>query len=313
MGRRVPGLVFLAMLGVAALAWAAPTSMDFLKISTLPRISALGEAAVAVTDATWADANPANLTYLEGSLITFSHTSWYEDISLEGLTFGTSSGKHAFDLSVVGLHTEPLDGYDAEDRPTGTFRFFNFLVGASYARALSPSLSLGVRGKTVYEKIDWDSATGFAVDFGAGYAPRRDLLGGRLSAGVALRNLGPKIAYFEEGFDLPLTWQAGVSYRPGWLPDMISALAAVDYRRIRGEDGGVLVGVELGFMDMAALRFGHRGAYEEATATFGIGMTIANTLIDYAYLDLGEDLGDTHRVSVAFKVGSVFPSPEESR
>jgi hypothetical protein len=314
-GRRVLGYCFFIVLLAASTAFPASTCMRFLSIATLPRIAAIAEAGVAVTDATWAEANPAHIVHVEGSLITFSHTAWFEDISLETLTVGTSSGKHGFALSASGLHTEPLDGYDEEDRPRGTFRFFDFFIGASYARMLTPSLSVGVSGKTLYEKIDWDSVTGYAVDFGLGYAPPVGLLGGRVSTGFALRNLGPKMGYFDEDFDLPLTWEAGLSYRPGWLPESAGATAAFEYRKIRGknERGGLLLGLEVDLVDMVSLRLGHRGPYDEGNLTFGVGLGLANTVIDYAYMDLGEELGSTHRISLSFKVGGLFPTPEESR
>jgi hypothetical protein len=270
----------------------------------------MGDAVAAVSDATWAEANPANLTGLDGSLVTFSHTSWFEDISLETLTFGTSAGAHGFGISVVGLHTEPLDGYDYVGHPQGTFRFFDLAVSASYARKIGRSLSVGVSGKTLYEKIDWDSATGFGIDLGLGYVVPVRLLGGVLATGGALRNLGSKMGYHEEEFDLPLTWQAGLSYRAGWLPEWMHAVIAVDFEKTRDQDEGVLAGFELELHDMLALRLGHRGTSEEGKATVGIGLSWAPATVDYAFVDMGETLGTTHRVSVSFTTGSVFPSPD---
>ena len=56
------GVVFLVLVLAAASAFSSPTCMQFLRISTLPRVSAIGEAAAAVRDATWAEANPSHLT-----------------------------------------------------------------------------------------------------------------------------------------------------------------------------------------------------------------------------------------------------------
>jgi hypothetical protein len=287
--------------------------MQFLKISTVPRISAMGEAAAAVRDATWAEANPAHLTAVDGSLITFTHTAWFEDISLETLTVGTSSGKHGFGLAVVGLHTDPLDEYDELGQYQGSFRYFDLFVSGSYARAINQSLSVGITGKTLYEKIGWDSATGFAVDLGLGYTVPMRLLGGGLSAGFIMKNFGTKMGYHEEDFDLPLTLQGGLSYRPMWLPEYMSAQVAVDYEKTRDRDGGVLAGFELGLADIVAVRLGHRGTYDNGDITFGVGLALARTSIDYAFVDLGEKLGGTHRVSLGLKTGQIFPSPEASQ
>jgi hypothetical protein len=312
------GLKGLGFAGLVCLVWAAaatatPTCMGFLKIVTAPAIAAMGEATVAVSDATWADINPAHLTAIDGGLVTFSHTSWYQDIALETLAVGSTAGKHAFGLTVVGLHTEPLDKYNVDDEYEGTFRFFNLLVGATYARLIEPSLSVGVTGKTLYEKIDWQSATGYAVDLGMSYSPVTSFLGGKVAAGLAMRNLGPKMGYSDEDFDLPLTWQGGLSYRPAWLPDYVGATASLDYVKVRDLDGGLLTGLEVGLAHRLALRLGYRGPYDDGNLTLGLGLGIGRTQVDYAYMDLDDDLGATHRVSVSLRLGPIFPSPESSR
>jgi hypothetical protein len=315
MGKRGPGfLILMGLLLIASSqAAAAPTCMNFLKISTLPRIAAMGDVGVAVTDATWAEVNPSHLINVDGSLLTFTHTAWFQDINLETLAVGTTSRSHAFGISVTGLHTEPLEGYDAVGIKQGTFRFYDLVIGATYARRLLPTLSVGASGKVLYEKIDWDSATGLAFDLGAGFTYPRPLLGGNVSLGFALRDLGPKMGFFDEEFDLPLTTQGGLSYQPVWLPANLSGRVALEYEKTRERDGGILAGFEAGLTDLVMFRVGYRDAYEDGDLTFGLGLALANTLIDYAYVDMGEGLGDTHRVSVAFKVGEIFPSPEAAR
>jgi hypothetical protein len=315
MGKRGLGLWVLLglILVLAAGASSAPTSMIFLKITTLPRVAAMGDAGVAVSDATWAEANPSNLINVEGSLITFAHTAWFQDINLETFSVATASPSHAFGISVTGVFTDPLEGYDEVGVKQGTFGFYDLAVGATYARKLHPTLAVGASAKMLYEKIDWDSATGFAIDLGAGYTPGMAVLGGRVSLGVALRDLGPKMGYFEDKFDLPLTAQAGLSYQPMWLPERFDARVAVDYEKTRDRDGGPLVGLEAGLKDLVVLRAGYRDTYEDGDLTFGLGLSLANTLIDYAYVDMGENLGNTHRISLALKVGRLFPTPEQSR
>jgi len=315
MGMRGVGVwvLLVSLILAGSVASAKPTCMTFLKISTIPRVSAMGDVGVAVTDATWAQANPSHLINIEGSLLTFTHTAWFQDINLETLSVGTASRNHAFGISVTGLHTEPLEGYDRVGIKQGTFRFYDLVIDATYARRLHPAITVGASGKVLYEKIEWDSATGFAVDLGAGFTYPGPILGGNFSLGFALRDLGPKMGYLDDEFDLPLTTQGGMSYSPLWLPGNLAARLAVDYEKTRDRDGGVLAGLEAGVGELIMFRIGYRDAYEDGDLTFGLGLTLANTLVDYAYVDMGDNLGDTHRISVAFKVGPIFPSPEASR
>jgi sulfhydrogenase subunit beta (sulfur reductase) len=53
--------------------------------------------------------------------------------------------------------------------------------------------------------------------------------------------------------------------------------------------------------------------YAEGEISFGGGVRLGPTLVDYAYMDLGNDLGNTHRISVAFAAGGILPTPRESR
>jgi hypothetical protein len=314
------GLLGLALIlsGTAVpCAAGTPTCSDFLKISTLPRAAAMSEAAVAVSDATWAEVNPASLTSISGSLVTFTHTAWFQDISLETLSLGTSSGRHGFGIALSGLHTEPLEEYDSEDVHTGQFRYYDFLLAATYARRILPSLTVGASAKTVYEKIGWDSASGLAFDLGLVQTRQVALLRGEVSGGLVMRNLGPKMGYFDEKYDLPLTWQGGLAYRAGWLPSALAALVAVDYRSTREGERGVLIGAELGFMRAFTLRAGARSTSgvtrDGADATIGLGARIGNLALDYAYANFGDKLGATHRVSLGISAGAILPFPEASR
>ncbi len=304
----------LVLLCLAAGALAADgTIMRFLKISTIPRVAGMGDATGSVPDATYAETNPAYLVNVEGSLITFSHTAWFEDIALETLTLGTGSGRNGFGISLIGLHTEPLDGYDDFDVPQGSFRFYDFMVSGSYAREVYPSLLLGATAKMVYEKIDWDSATGFAFDLGTGYTVPNPVMGGNFSLGLVVRDLGPKMGYFDESFDLPTSFQGGISYANAALPGDLNGVLSLEYERTRDQDGGALFGAELGYKDVAAFRFGYRGNYEDSNITFGVGVGLHPVLIDYAYGSMAEDLESTHKVSIAFVTGAIFPSPDDAK
>ncbi len=291
---------------------ASPTCMRFIEISTVPRIAAIGQAGVGLTDATWAQVNPANLINVDGSLITFSHTSWFSDISLEALSVNTSSDKHGLGFSVVGLHTEPLEKYDAEDTYEGSFRFFDIAVAATYARRLAGGFAAGVTGKVLYEKIDWDAASGFAADIGLSYKAPQGFLWGDFGLGLLARNLGTRVGYHGEEFDLPSAVQAGISYEPSLLPPYVSLRLALDYQSTRAGEDGLLAGCEIGVARIVALRFGYRGAYEKEQ-TFGLGVSLASVSFDYAYMDLGSDLGRTHRLAVSFKTAPIFPLPAESK
>jgi hypothetical protein len=294
-------------------AGAETSAMRSLLIHTAPKVSALGDACSAVPDAVCAQVNPAAVAFAQGTYIGFSHANWFEDIDLGSFDLYAASRKHGFGVSLTGLGSGSLEKYSADDHYEGTFRTFDFFVNALYSYRVSSGMSLAATGRVVYEKIDWESATGFAVDLGAMYVTSRPYLGGGWGFGFAARNLGPAITFTEGSSDLPYTFQGGISYSPEWLPSPVTALLAIDYRKTRYEDGTPLAGLEIGVADVVALRVGSRVNQDLGDMTFGAGVKIKQVQVDYAYVDFSDRLGSTHRLGLAFNTSLIFPAPGQSR
>ena len=292
---------------------AETSAMRSLLIHTSPKVSAMGDACSAVPDAICAEVNPAAVGFAEGTLIGFSHTSWFEGVDLGAFDLYGASPNHGFGVSLVALGSGEMEKYDIDDHYQGTFRVFDFYVNALYSYRIMPTLTLGAAGRVVYEKIDWESANGFAFDLGGLYETPRTFLGGFWGLGLAARNLGPSITFTEGSSDLPYTFQGGISYRPAWLPEKVGAIVSLDYRKTRYEDASPLAGLEIEIADMVALRAGGRFNHAVGDITFGAGLKWNNIMIDYAYVDYSETFGATHRMAVSFTSGLIFPSPEQSR
>jgi|GEM_PF-1599505 hypothetical protein len=312
MGKRYALALVLLFIWVAV-GHAETSAMRSLLIHTSPKVTAMGDACSAVPDAICAEVNPAAVGFAEGTLIGFSHTSWFEGVDLGAFDMYAASRNHGFGVSLVGLGSGDMEKYTADDHYQGTFRVFDFYVNALYSYRVMSTMTLGVTGRVVYEKIDWESATGFAFDLGGLYETPETLLGGIWGLGLAARNLGPSVTYTDGSSDLPYTFQGGVSYRPGWLPEQIGAIVSLDYRKTRYEDASPLAGLEIEIADIVALRAGGRFNHAVGDITFGAGVKLRSIMVDYAYVDYSEALGSTHRMAIAFNSGLIFPSPEQSR
>lgn len=297
----------------AVTAHAETSAMRSLLIHTSPKVAGLGDACSAIPDAICSEVNPAAIGLTQGTLIAFSHTRWFEDIDLGAFDLYTASPRHGFGVSLVGLGSGNLERYTADDHYEGTFRVFDFYLNALYSYKVMPTLLVGVAGRVVYEKIEWESATGFAFDLGGLYTTPRTYLGGTWGLGLAVRNLGPSVTYTDGSSDLPYTFQGGVSYTAQWLPEQVGAVLSLDYRKTRYEDGSPLAGLEVGIAEIVALRVGGRLNHAVGDITFGAGVRIRNVMIDYAYVDYSDALGSAHRMALAFNSGIIFPTPEQSR
>lgn len=147
--------------------------------------------------------NPACASSIEGSEVSFSHRQYIADIGLDRVAFAHNAGA----LGVLGITATVLSSTDelvrTTTQPEGTGETWAasfVIVGASYARALTDRVSLGLNGQYISETIFNESAQGIAFDFGFTYRPTWD----NLTLGVVVKNYGPSMKFDGPDFDRPI-------------------------------------------------------------------------------------------------------------
>ncbi|MCK4461963.1 MAG: PorV/PorQ family protein, partial [candidate division Zixibacteria bacterium] len=201
----------------------------------------------------------------------------------------------------------------------GTFDSFDISFTGSYGTALTQRLKVGLSTKFLYSKLadvgaglekGKGIATGFAVDFGLMY-----LLSHRLTLGMALTNLGPKMAYIDaaQADHLPRNLAIGFAYKL-LQSEYYQLLVTSDVNKILvGMDDGLseelkqLIlnsGAEFLYANIIALRAGYIHDEEGAvkTMTLGVGLSLLDKFkFDFSYIPSGstESLKNTLRVSVS--------------
>jgi len=159
---------------------------------------------------------------------------------------------------------------------------------------------VGGSAKIVRERIANEAAGTYAFDLGAGWEPGP----AGLKLGVAAQNLGPAATYDfggEKGAPVPLptALQTGASYALP-LSATLALGAALETRFTRGRSAVGLIGAELTAPAAgAALRFGWRVNDSTSTLSAGAGYAVGALRLDYAFVPFSDDLGDTHRFSLA--------------
>jgi len=233
---------------------------------------------------------------VEKSQLGFMHNEWFEGIRYEFLGYvqpvgdiGTLAG------SVSYVSMGELDKTDENGKETGKFRPYDVLLGFSFGKKLSNSISVGVSAKFLQEKIDVEKAQAFAVDLGGLYFfPNNGLI-----LGVNVQHLGTRMKFIKESFPLPWNFKVGAAYR---LIDGALTFAA-DANRAVDSDIDIGFGAEYRIMSIFDLRLGYRytiGGNDLGTASglrAGIGVEFKDYRLDYAFVPYGE-LGQAHRVSL---------------
>lgn len=247
--------------------------------------------------------NPAALTTVPNSTITSSYTSYLMDMQAGFLGWVSPRGG-----DVIGVSANYFYGGSfirtTMSEPQGTGEEFssnNISVAGSYARVLSPGLSVGVTGRFVYSTIDTYSGNGALLDIGAIY--ELPSLEGA-AVGLAVRNAGIQTkAFYQEKDPMPTEVAAGASYR--MLGDKL--LLSTDLTYPFNGDFNAAFGFEYSPMELLDVRAGTNlsdvdaaeaagGGFVDAMA-FGIGTGWRTIDLDYAFKPFA-DLGSIHRISL---------------
>lgn len=311
----------------------AQTGMKFLSVSVDARASAIGSAMTAELSGSSVSMfyNPASMGFMPGRMSAAAASiSYIADIGYTQASIAFRPGSSA-NYGVVGVSIVSVDygdfirtvraNNDDGFIETGTYSPTAMAVGLGYARSFGDRFSAGANIKLAFQ----DFGTGFATsqnfdsgviattedystrtvayDFGIVYATGFE----SLVIGMSARNFAQEQIYVRERFELPLTFQIGMSMNLIDLtsinPDMHSIQLHVDAQRPRDFSEHIRFGMEYTFMDMVSLRGGFEqlGASEEQGFSAGAGLRYAfggfNVGADYAYTDFGE-LGTVNRVGL---------------
>jgi len=273
----------------------------FLRMGMGARASGMGEAYTAVAeDASSAYWNPAAMSPVLGTHVMFAHIEYFLSVRLEQAVLTHETDYGTFGLAFTGLYMDEMDRYDdvPSEIPLGKFSAYDVSFALAYSRYIVPNLAAGVAVKPVYEKIDETSATGLAFDVGLYHVSR--LPGVKLAAVAA--NVGAPMKFVEEEFALPRSIKIGASYERHITRVKGDVLATLDV--VFPNDGNAKqhIGAEYGYDRRLFLRAGYKAGYDSQGAAFGLGVRFRQFDFDYAVMFGGNDLGDSHRVSLSLNV-----------
>src|SRR3989339_1525757 len=233
---------------------ASNTGASFLSIGTSARAISMGGAYVGVAnDISAINYNPAGLAQLKESQIMGQHTEWISDIKHDFLAFTRPTLNGTMGLSVIYLSQDSIEGRDENRQRTGSFNAYDVATTLSYSTVILSEtknpVSIGTNIKIIQQKIESESATGVAVDIGTQY----DTSINNLKLGLSFQNIGPKMTFIQEGYNLPLTATIGLGYT---LKRAIT-LAFDVKRRVYDNKTEILLGTEVTPISLLALRLGY--------------------------------------------------------
>jgi len=222
-------LMLIISMGLAQQSFAvSEAAVLFLMIAPGARAAGMGEAFVAVADdATAVFWNPAGLAYQYGREVTIMHTPWLpglaSDMFYDFLAYKMDiEGVGTIGFGLVYINLGEQQGMDEFGNPTDRFLSNEFAMSASYGTTITENLAVGIGLRYIKSNLAPFGAgneqgegkgSSFAFDFGLLY--KFPFLNKKLSWGMNISNMGPKIAYIDvsQADPLPTNLKTGFAYK----------------------------------------------------------------------------------------------------
>lgn len=289
----------------------AQTGFQFLSVCSDARGVAMGEAMTSLQLGSSAlFFNPAGMAGMKTKFdVTFSQNKWIADMTHTTASMAFKLPEK-WNLGVLGVSFQSVDygdfygtrvdGSEQGYTDTGIFSPSAFAAGVGYATYLTDFFNIGAQIRYVHqdlgssviaeiaendttEKMVDNQLNPLAYDFGTQFKTGIK----SLVFGMSLRNFSDEIKYVQEGFQLPLAFNLGVSMD---LMDIIdedqnvhSLLMAVDATHYRAHPEQVRVGLDYTLLDMISVRTGYVSNSSISNFSFGMGIKYSGVQLDYAY------------------------------
>lgn len=214
-------------------------AVAFLQLAPDSRAGGMGESGGGLADNSaaifW---NPAGIAFLTGTEISITHSNWLPQFHLD-LFYDYLTYRQYFEElngSVFASITYMNFGEFARTLETGpevvgTFRSFDAALTVGYATKLSSDWGIGTNFRLIHSRLSDQPtaeekgrgvATSVSFDLAAMWRPvsltipfTDENIGGKLSIGANLSNMGPKIYYIDraQADPIPTNFRLGFAYK----------------------------------------------------------------------------------------------------
>lgn len=276
------------------------SGMHFLRIGVGGRAGAMGEAfSTAGRGAEALYWNPAGALFTNKREVILSHSEWIQDIRGEFVGFSWRSGGHAWGYH---LYSHNISGIEYRTKPSvkplGVFGAHDLSTGITFSKSIGKEGAVGITAKYLYEKIFVEESNGWAIDGGVLLPlPVQNLM-----FAVVARNWGSMNEMKDESITLPSSVRIGLGYVPQLDISKLGNFSfTADYESIKGARDLGMVGIEWRVFSQMQLRGGYQMGYSTRSVCGGIGFIMKQVWFDYGYAPFGENLGNTHRISLGLQ------------
>lgn len=190
------------------------TGVPFVRIGADARASGMAEVGVSTSaDNNSGFHNPAKFAFIENDMgASINFAPWLRQITNDIYLINANgyyklNSNHVAALGFRYFTLGEINYRDAQNGPLGISKPFEFAVDGNYSFRLSETFSIGASGRFILSDLSNGATaanftipvgTAFAVDFGAFYSKKLDIINmyeSKINIGVNISNVGSKIQY----------------------------------------------------------------------------------------------------------------------
>ena len=192
---------------------------EFLNLSHSGLVSSLGGVNVSIYDKNLnlAFYNPSLLNSDMDKNLAINYVNYFAGINYGMVYYSRSfKGTGNFAGGITYLNYGSFTEADPAGNITGTFRASEYAFSVIYSREIDTLFSVGINFKPVLSHLEKYTSYGFAVDLGASWHSRNNLI----SAGITAKNIGYQVKTYagESRQSTPFELQAGITAKLAHAP-----------------------------------------------------------------------------------------------
>lgn len=215
------------------------SAVPFLLLAPDSRAGGLGESGTGLADNSsaifW---NPAGIAFQTGTEVSITHSNWLPQFNLDLFYDYLTYKQYIEELSgsITGSITymnfgEFVRTGENDPTPIGTFRSFDAALTLGYATKVSSDWGLGLNFRIIHSRLSDQGvgeekgqgvATSVSFDVATMWRPEKFVIplidediGKKISLGINLSNMGPKIYYIDkaQADPIPTNFRLGFAYK----------------------------------------------------------------------------------------------------
>ncbi len=267
-----------------------------LEINPSTAMSGMGDTGVLIVDDAFTFMNnPAAGLFNKSRILSVAQNFWLADTDMTSGAYSLNKRKYHFGIGFKHLGYGDIDERDTNGMIIGEYAPMDLIGTINYAYRFGATHYVGINANFLYEKIHTASSYGVTADLGYVWSvPLRDT-----KLYITAKNIGSASKMDQEKVDLFRRYEIGLSKEI--LTSNYDLAFDVNAHKADDTDVQYNFGAQIKVFEILYVRTGYKVDDDVNDMNYGIGIDYDSFNIDYAYMQMKDDIDAVHKVSLSYK------------